>query len=75
MTMLRSIAMTGPELSDCLDALNWRGSDLAQRLRVRHQLIRRWATGKVSIPDNVATWLTKLAAGDSDVGDLPEGWR
>ncbi len=57
--------MTPACLRECLTRLGWSTADLATRADVSPVTARRWLSGRLAIPDDVASivrTLTKLAA-------------
>jgi hypothetical protein len=54
--------MTPSEFHICLDTLDWSQRGLARLLNLDDRMVRRWAAGQYSIPDDVAGWLMTLAA-------------
>ncbi len=66
--------MTPTEYSECLNLIGWTQRGLAERLGVHETRTRRWASGKYSIPANVAAWLDRLAAAHTK-HPLPNEWR
>ena len=54
--------MTSDKFRTCLDTLGWSQRSLARLLDCDERMVRRWAAGQYSIPDNVAGWLATLAA-------------
>lgn len=76
-----SDSMSTDEYRACLDAIGWSPRRVAVHLRIHENRPRRWATGDLPIPGNVADWLRVLAA---EIGPLrlaalrrhprPEGW-
>ncbi len=66
--------MSPDRFRDCLAALRWSQRGLAEVLETHERTVRRWATGDVIIPSNVAQWLEDLA--DAHLArPLPSGWR
>jgi len=61
------------EFRDCLQAIGWTQRGLADLLGVHETRVRRWATGRIEIPGNVAAWLGELAQAHV-AASLPEGW-
>ena len=66
--------MTATELRECLDALCWSQRHLGDVLTADERLIRKWAAGRVAIPENVAVWLRTLAAVHR-AHPHPDGWE
>jgi hypothetical protein len=54
--------VTSDEFRACLKALNWSQRGLAALIGRDERMVRRWGTGQWAIPDDVAGWLTTLAA-------------
>ena len=54
--------MTPTEFRVCLDLLAWSQRGLARLLDLDDRLVRRWASGANEVPEDVAGWLTTLAA-------------
>lgn len=66
--------MNPDEFSDALQAIGWTQRGLAGYLGITDTIVRRWASGRVPIPGNVAAWLATL--GDVHARTrLPEGWE
>jgi len=53
--------MTATEMRECLSLLHWSQRHLSEVLTTDERLIRKWASAKVEVPANVATWLRTLA--------------
>ena len=53
--------MTTDRLRKCLDALGWRTGDLARVAQVSHVTARRWQSGKLPIPAQVAAAIEAMA--------------
>lgn len=49
--------MTPERFNQCLDALGWSAKELAALLDIDDRNVRRWASGKLDIPDKLAAWL------------------
>jgi len=69
-----SAPMTADELRECLDALQWSQTGLADYLERDRGTVRQWARGKREIPGVVAAWLRSASAA-LIAQPLPEGWR
>jgi ribosome-binding protein aMBF1 (putative translation factor) len=54
--------MTPTQFRACLDTLDWSQRSLARLLDRDERMVRRWASGQCTIPEDVAEWLTTLAA-------------
>lgn len=48
------------EFLDCIDTLNWSVCGLARRLNVDENRVRRWASGRYQVPEELAVWLNRL---------------
>ncbi len=46
----------------CRDALWISNRHLAEVVGVHETMVRRWASGAAAIPEDIATWLERLAA-------------
>lgn len=55
-------SMTPERFKYCLDTLHWTQRLFAQRLGRSEGNIRQWAYGRVTIPNDVASWLEKAAS-------------
>jgi hypothetical protein len=66
--------MSPEEYRDCMEAVNWRPSDIAWILGIDVRVTSRWASGARNIPYVVADWL-RLLAGFHDAHPLPDEWR
>ncbi len=53
--------MTPDEFRDLLALLGWTQGDAARILNRDFALVRRWASGKKAVPDEVAEALRRLA--------------
>lgn len=53
--------MNGTELSRCLDLVGWSIGDLAGHLGCTLAKARTWLWDGTPIPDDVATWMQRLA--------------
>jgi DNA-binding transcriptional regulator YdaS (Cro superfamily) len=53
--------MTGAELNDALDAIGWSQSELARRLGVIKPRVQTWVSGRVTVPQEVADWVARVA--------------
>ena len=53
--------MTTDRLRKCLDTLDWRTGDLARMAQVSHVTARRWQSGKLPIPAQVAAAIGAMA--------------
>jgi hypothetical protein len=53
--------MSPTRLRECLEALVWTQRGLARVLERQEGTVRQWARGAVKIPEDVATWLERLA--------------
>lgn len=62
------------ELKRALDALRWSQRGLADVLDCDDRLVRRWISGDFTIPEEIAEWLTDLAALHSTLPP-PTAWR
>jgi transcriptional regulator with XRE-family HTH domain len=60
--------MTPQELSKLLDDVGWSVNELARRIDVRQQTIRRWLAGSAPFPDRIAAWLQEVAR---IIGQIP----
>jgi hypothetical protein len=67
--------MTGDEMGECLRAIGWEPTTLAQRLGVRPDTVRSWLAGRREIPPNLERWLLAVRDGVASAGPLPENWR
>lgn len=67
-------AMTPTELRECLEAIGWSQRHLADLLAIGEARVRRMASGRVAVPDELATWLRVLRA-VHDANPIPIGWR
>jgi ribosome-binding protein aMBF1 (putative translation factor) len=65
--------MTPTRLRECLDLIGWSQRALADTLGLHETRVRRWATGRYPVPDNVAAWLERLAKAHA-AHPLPDGW-
>lgn len=54
--------MSSYQLLICLVIVGWSVRDLAKRLGRHQTSVMRWANGTSSVPNEVATWLEKVAA-------------
>jgi ribosome-binding protein aMBF1 (putative translation factor) len=54
--------MTPDRLRNYLDALAWSTTNLAERAAVSPVTARRWRSGRVPIPDEVARVIEQMAA-------------
>jgi transcriptional regulator with XRE-family HTH domain len=54
--------MTPTSLRECLDQLGWSTSELAARADVSPVTARRWLSGKLPIPDSVASIIGAMSA-------------
>jgi len=66
--------VTPTRLREVLDALRWSQRDLAAILNCDDRLIRRWASGEITVPPLIAVWLARrlcLHAGNPP----PDDWR
>ena len=50
------------EFATSLKTLGWSNRALARVLGVHETRVRRWASGAVEIPPDIASWLERLAA-------------
>lgn len=66
--------MTCEEFKKCLVAIGWSGHNLARALTTDERLVRRWAAGRVAIPQNVAEWLRTLRS-HHELYSHPTGWE
>jgi hypothetical protein len=53
--------MTPDHFNDCLRAIRWTPSVLADALGCKESLVRKWATGQVEVPVTVEAWIKALA--------------
>lgn len=54
--------MTGEELAECLDAIDWSVRGLSRRLSVPEQTIRRMVNEQNPVPDALAQYVRVVAA-------------
>lgn len=66
--------MTPNEFRECLALLRWSQRGLADILGIHDTAVRRWASGKNEIPENVSAWL-KIITANIKVMPLPENWK
>ena len=57
-----------------IDALQWSQRGVAAYLGLADTRARRWASGELEIPPNVAAWLERLAA-VHEAHPMPEEWK
>jgi hypothetical protein len=50
-------------------------NELAKRLNVRPQTIRRWFAGSAPIPDRIDAWLEEVRHAQQLAPRLPESWN
>ena len=55
--------MTPTRLRECLATLGWSQRTLAKLTQRDDSLVRRWADGDRPVPEAVAAWLERMAAG------------
>jgi len=53
--------MTPDRFRECLAAIGWSQRGMARQLGIHETRPRRWASGRYSIPEDVADWLERLA--------------
>jgi len=53
--------MTPKQFTKCLEQIRWSMRGVADHLGVHETRIRRWATGALPVPEQVAQWLEALA--------------
>ena len=66
--------MTPSRLRACLALLRWSQRGLAEALECDDRMVRRWASGEGSVPDEVGAWLERLTAAH-EAEPVPQGWR
>ena len=54
--------MSPRRLLVCLAVIGWSGHEMARRTGRPQTTVRRWATGEVPVPPDVAAWVETLAA-------------
>jgi ribosome-binding protein aMBF1 (putative translation factor) len=54
--------MTSDRLRHCLSLIGWSQRQLARVLDQHEGTVRQWARGTLEIPEDIATWLERLAA-------------
>jgi hypothetical protein len=59
---------------ETLALLRWTQRGLAGALECDDRLVRRWATGEATPPDEVTAWLAVLARAHHD-NPPPQSWR
>lgn len=65
--------MTSERFEVCRKAIGWSYRGLADRLGIHETRVRRWASGKLEIPQTVEGWLERLYRVHAD-HLLPAGW-
>jgi ribosome-binding protein aMBF1 (putative translation factor) len=58
--------LTPTHFRECLDAVQWSQRGIARHLGRHEGTVRQWARGSVTIPDDVAAWLERLARFHTD---------
>ncbi len=53
--------MTAARLAECLEQIHWSARQLARMIGVDERQIRRWLSGRGTVPGSVARWLDGLA--------------
>lgn len=66
--------MSPADFREAVDTLRWSYRGLAETLNCDDRLVRRWASGAMTIPPEVATWLRVLAQVHRS-NPPPENWR
>jgi plasmid maintenance system antidote protein VapI len=67
--------MDADEMSEILREIGWEPAELARRLDVRQDTVRRWLSGRREIPPNLAAWLRLHRTVQAQVPLLPDNWR
>jgi DNA-binding transcriptional regulator YdaS (Cro superfamily) len=68
------LPMSGARLEYCLDVIGWTPKATSRRLRIHPDCVRQMVKGKRNIPNQLAIWIEKLAAGQP-ADEYPENWR
>jgi len=63
--------MTPDRLRECLDALHWRTTELAAMATVSPVTARRWQSGKLPIPGQVAAAIEAVMHSMVQLSDKP----
>lgn len=53
--------MTPERFSECLDHIGWSMRGVAYMLDLHETRLRRWASGRYPVPEEIGSWLEKLA--------------
>jgi ribosome-binding protein aMBF1 (putative translation factor) len=57
-----------------LDTIGWSQRGLADRLSCDDRMVRRWASGELTVPPSIARWLARLARCHA-ANPAPDDWR
>jgi ribosome-binding protein aMBF1 (putative translation factor) len=59
---------------EALDMIGWSLRGLADRLSCDDRMVRRWASGEMTVPPSIARWLTTLQRCHAR-NQAPDDWR
>jgi ribosome-binding protein aMBF1 (putative translation factor) len=66
--------MTPDAFRAALDMIGWSQRGLADHLACDDRMVRRWASGEMTVPEPIGRWLARLAKAHA-AAPAPDDWR